>query len=201
MSDWFPERQLSESEVFFIGSLCGGLPVKDPSRLDEFLRTSSEPFVTYESLRWVLHGFGKGVSEAMDVDPRAGSRVFRNAALFYAGVTANITPLAEVPRDEKLMEELMVMDAHVLTWSLYERIHDEAPSFCDLLEKNVGEALGTAADVKLSRLADIGAGLMHVVVARGLHNWAEAARMDEEFAELADMDDIFAAIEHEGQTE
>lgn len=191
MTEWFPSRPMTNSEVEYITFLCGGAPIDEPANMQGFIRMNSEPFMRYEPLNWAVHGFGKGSAELFDVQLTHGAAAFRKGALLYAGVVASITPLREMPRNDEAMQQLIQTEDYQFTWMLHEKIHDEAGSFLSFMD-SVKPALQTEADSKLHQLATIGAGLMHYMISDEILRYSEVQSMNEAFPELADMEGLFS---------
>ncbi len=189
---WFPDRQLVAEDIKYITELCGGPPFNKPNQLNDFFRYSAEPLMENNPFSILLTIASAACADLVDIDSVQGKKVFRNGALLYLGVLKEEYPLTEIPYEPKVVTKIANEDQNRFMWTMYERINDEAGSFCFLL-KEVAQAIEADEPATL-QLATVGAGLAHVVTVDSLCFQEEAAQLDLEHPEFAEIDIIFNRV-------
>jgi len=190
--DWFPDRQLEAEDIRYITELCGGSPLNEPNQLNNFFRYSAEPLMENNSFSILLTIASAACIDLVDINPAIGKKVFRNGALMYLGVLREKYPLTTIPCEPKIVTNIVNEDQNRFMWTMHERINDEAGSFCCLLQE-AAKAI-EADDPAALQLATVGAGLAHVVTLDSLRFQEEAAQLDAEHPEFAEIDTIFNRV-------
>jgi len=190
--DWFPDRQLEAEDIRYITELCGGSPLNEPNQLNNFFRYSAEPLMENNPFSILLTIASAAFTDLVDINPVIGKKVFRNGALLYLGVLGEESPHTEIPCEPKIVTNIANEDQNRFMWIMYERINDEAKSFCCLL-KEAAKAIQADRPAAL-QLATVGAGLAHVVTLDSLRFQEEAAQLDAEHPEFAEIDTIFKRV-------
>lgn len=180
MSEWFPERQITPQESEHLLSYCGGVPPV-PEYLDFFLSTTeSSAFNGATKLKSILRAVGVSCAESLDVPVKQGSEVFAKGAIFYAGVLQFLQPNSPgVPYEEEALHSLAQLDERAFKWVVSERLQDELPSYCKLLDQTA-PALSLQTD-KERNLALIGSGMVHSIALDSMHLREEIRQLEQDF--------------------
>jgi len=192
LEGWFPNRQLEPEETRHITELCGGPPIDNPEYINDFFRFSAAPLLKGSMFGVILNMASAVSADNLDVERSHGAKMFRNGALFYLGVLAETSPITSMPCEPRVVSTIADEDSQRFIWSAWDRLHDECDSFCSLISV---AAPGLGADKPKSfQLAMVGAGFAHLMTVESLEYQNEAARMDAEHQEFAEMDAIFDEI-------
>lgn len=184
MSEWFPERQITTQESEHLLMLCGGVP-PIPEGIEFFLETTKKIAFPDEAIVFknLLGHMGASFAEALDMPPRQGSAIFVKGAIFYAGVFQELYPdTAGVPFEDFALSQLGALDVRSASWTVSERIQQEIPSFCNLLDQTTA-ALRVETQ-KEHDLALIGAGVVHAVAVDSLHIRQMFDELEDDFKDL-----------------
>jgi hypothetical protein len=192
LEEWFPNRQLEPKDTEHITALCGGAPVNNPEQLETFFRYSATPLIEGSPFKVLLILASNVSADVFDIDPVNGPRIFQNGALLYLGVLAEMSDFKTIPYEPKVFSNLANEDNQRFVWTTYERIHDEAPSFCAYMQFAALAIEATRPEAL--QVATVGAGLAHIMTVDSLSFQAEAAELDAAHPEFAEVDDIFNQV-------
>ncbi len=204
----FPTVPLKQFETDLIVELCGGKPLTSPEGIDQFFKWSVDPKLSSSRLPLILPTIGYRSADIMDVNPAEGTRAFMRGAKFYAGVLATVRNLDAIPCVVPVVRDLVneergfwlrtepdTSDLY-LAYKVSERVIKEAESFCVLMD-DARRALEIDSP-DMYKLARVGAGVMHSVVADTLAYSADTDVTSlEDNPGLHGLEDLFARIDLE----
>jgi hypothetical protein len=208
--DMFPLAQIDKGGVATMMGRLGGDPVV-PSQLEGLLNNSALPM--FDRDPELLHLFfmmGYGALEAFGTSEEDGLGAFHAGGYLYAATLAHTTPFTEVPLHPVVYEEIVNMDNVDFVGVAYRALYVDQAPLVGLITK-AERAL--ELDRERRRLAITGAGALHLVTKHSLianeldttkhllegMKKIEAAVMDVEHPELADLEAKFRDIDLGGE--